>query len=86
VIGSHCNLISPSFDATSLKVVIERSLLMAIGANTSINKQMCDLVIEPPGLDKFSAFDIGKAKEIFDIGYKFTKENFGRSTFAKMVA
>ncbi len=86
IVGSHCNLISTSFDATNLKVVIERSLLMAIGANTSISKQMCDVVIEPPGLDKFSAFDIGKAKEIFDIGYKFTKENFSRSSFAKMVA
>jgi NTE family protein len=86
VIGSHCNHISNTFDATSLKVVVERSLLMAIGANTSISKQMCDLVIEPPGLDKFSAFDIGKAREIFDIGYKFTKEKFTRNSFAKMVA
>lgn len=86
VIGSHCNRISSSFDATNLKVVIERSLLMAIGANTAVSKQMCDVVIEPPGLDKFGAFDIGKAKEIFDIGYKFTKENFKQSTFAKMIA
>ncbi len=86
IIGSHCNLISPSFDPTNLKVVIERSLLMAIGANTSISKQMCDIVIEPPGLDKFSAFDIGKAREIFDIGYKFTKENFTKASFSKMMA
>ncbi|HWA34146.1 MAG TPA: patatin-like phospholipase family protein [Cyclobacteriaceae bacterium] len=85
VIGSHCNHISTTFDATNLKVVIERSLLMAIGANTSISKQMCDLVVEPPGLDKFSAFDIGKAREIFDIGYKFTKENFTKSSFSKMI-
>ena len=62
-----------------MKVVIERSLLMAIGANTQQSKELCDVVIEPHGLDKFSAFDIGKAKEIFDLGYKFTKENLKRS-------
>ena len=85
IVGSHCNSVSPSFDVSSLKVVIERSLLIAIGANTLESKNMCDVVIEPPGLDKFSAFDIGKAKEIFDLGYKFTKENFKKSNFEKML-
>ncbi len=84
VVASHCNLVSQSFDATSFRVVIERSLLMAIGANTFVSKQMCDVVVEPPGLDKYSGFDLGKAKEIFDIGYKFTKENFKKSQFEKM--
>lgn len=86
MIGSHCNMVSPTFDATSLKVVIERSLLLAIGANTLVSKQLCDVVVEPPGLDKYSSFDIGKAKEIFDIGYKFTKENFGKGQFEKALA
>ncbi len=74
LIGSHCNRVTPSFDVTNMKVVIERSLLLAIGANTLHSKQLCNVVIEPIGLDKFGAFDIGKAKEIFDLGYKFTKE------------
>lgn len=74
LIGSHCNHVSASFDATNLKVVIERSLLLAIGAHSASSKALCDLVIEPTGLDKFSGFDIGKANEIFDIGYKFAKE------------
>lgn len=86
VVGSHCNLVSQSFDPSNLKVVIERSLLIALGANTSVSKNMCDVVIEPPGLDKFSSFDIGKAKEIFDLGYKFTKENFGKTNFAKILS
>ena len=86
VVGSHCNQVSQVFDASNVKVVIERSLLMAIGANTLVSKQLCDVVIDPPGLDKFSAFDLGKMKEIFDIGYGFTKANFTRSTFEKMLA
>lgn len=85
VVGSHCNFVSSTFDATNVRMVIERSLLMAIGANTLLSKQMCDVVVEPTGLDKYSAFDFGKAKEIFDIGYKFTVENFNKSHFAKML-
>ena len=86
IIGSHCNLVSQTFDPTNLKVVIERSMLITINANTWISKQLCDIVVEPPGLDKYSSFDMGKAKEIFDIGYKFTRENFKESQFEKMVA
>lgn len=85
IVGSHCNRISQSFDASNFKVVIERSMLIALGTNTSISKNLCDIVIEPPGLDKFSALDIGKAKEIFDLGYKFTKENFNRNHFEKIL-
>ena len=84
IVGSHCNLVSNTFDASNLKVVIERSLLIAIGANTTLSKEMCDVVIEPPGLDKFSSFDIGKAREIFEIGYKFTKDNFREIHFEKI--
>ncbi len=86
VVGSHCNQVSQFFDATNLKVVIERSLLMAIGANTLVSKQLCDVVIDPPGLDKFSSFDLGKVQEIFDLGYNFTKQNFTRSQFEEMLA
>ena len=85
IIGSHCNHISPTFDPANMKGVIERSLLIAIGANTLVSKHLCDVVVEPPGLDKFSAFDIGKAKEIFDIGYKFVKENFTPAHFEGML-
>jgi NTE family protein len=85
LIGSHCNRVTPSFDVTNMKVVIERSLLLAIGANTLHSKQLCDVIIEPLGLDKFGAFDIGKAKEIFDIGYKFTKEYLKPSHLDKIL-
>lgn len=76
VIGSHCNHISNDFDAKSLKVVIERSMLMTINANTQVSRKLCDVFIEPPHLDRFSSFDIGRAQEIFDTGYHFTKNNF----------
>jgi NTE family protein len=76
IVGLHCNHISQDFDPNSLRTVIERSLLMAINANTIVSKGMCDVFIEPPHLSKFGSFDIGKAQEIFDIAYNFTKSNF----------
>jgi len=83
IVGSHCNHVSSEFDAKSLKVVIERSLLMAVSANTQVSRQMCDVFIEPPRMDRFSSFDIGKAQEIFDFGYQFTKQNYMPHHFTK---
>jgi NTE family protein len=83
VVGLHCNPISSGFDARNLKIVIERSMLLAINVNTQISRSMCDLFIEPPHLDKFSSFDIARAQEIFDAGYKFTKENFMPHNFQR---
>jgi len=76
IVGLHCNHISADFEGGNVKKMIERSLLLAINANTQISRSMCDVFIDPPNLDRFSAFDIGKAQDFFDIGYKFTKANF----------
>ena len=83
IVASHCNHISSEFDARNFKMMIERSLLMAISSNTMVSRQMCDVVIEPSRMDRFSSFDIGKAIEIFDYGYQFTKQNFMPHHFQK---
>jgi len=84
LIGSHCNQIPKEFDPKNMKVVIERTLLMAINANTQISKHYCDVFIEPSGLGRYGSFDIGKAQEIFDFAYAFTKEHFEREKFYKV--
>jgi NTE family protein len=76
IIGSHCNFISSEFDVKSLRTVVERSLLMAINGNTTISKTLCDILIEPPGVGRFSGFDISKARDIYQLGYEYTKETF----------
>lgn len=83
LIGSHCNQIPGEFDPKNMKVVIERSLLMAINGNTLVSKGLCDVLIEPPGLGRYSGFEIAKTREIFDFAYRFTKENFTRAYFDK---
>ena len=81
IIGSHCNFIRSDVDMKNFRSVIERSLLMAISGNTTINKTLCDILIEPPEIGKYSGFDLSKAKELFDIGYTYTKANFTADQF-----
>jgi NTE family protein len=81
VIGVHCNPVSSNFDPKNLKSVIERSLLMAINASMLSSKALCDIFIEPDGLDKISGFELGKAQDIFDIGYEYTKKHFSANNF-----
>ncbi len=86
LIGSHCNPIGSDFDGKNLRTIIERSLLMAINGNTQKSRELCDVFIEPPALSKFTGFGLSKAQEIFDVGYRFTKDNFKASQFQKATA
>jgi len=86
LIGSHCNPIGSDFDARNLRTIIERSLLMAINGNTQKSRELCDVFIEPPDLNKFTGFGINKAQEIFDVGYEFTRNNFKAEQFHKATA
>jgi NTE family protein len=86
LIGSHCNPIGSDFDAKNLRTIIERSLLMAVNCNTQRSREFCDVFIEPPELSKFTGFGLSKAQDIFDIGYRFTKENFKPHQFQKVTA
>jgi NTE family protein len=81
IVGSHCNFITAEFDIKNFRNVIERSLLMAINGNTMISKTLCNVLIEPPGVGKYSGFDLTKAAEIFEIGYQYTKRNFTADQF-----
>ncbi len=83
IIGSHCNHISPDVDVSNIKLVIERSLLVAIYSNTEISRGMCDVFIEPPRMDRFSSLDLSKVQEIFDFSYRFTIQNFLPHHFQK---
>jgi NTE family protein len=81
LIGSHCNYISNDFDLKNIRSVIERSLLIAINGNTTVSKSYCDILIEPPGVGGYSGLDLRKAKELFETGYRFVKENFEYEDF-----
>ena len=81
LIGSHCNYVSNEFDVKNFRSVIERSLLMAISGNTTVSKELCDILIEPPALANISVFDVKNAALLFDNGYEFVIKNYTKMDF-----
>ena len=73
IIGSNCNPISDNYEPGNMKSLLERSLLMAIGVNTYLKKDLCDVFLEPDQLKQFGGFDFSKADTIFKIGYEYGK-------------
>ena len=81
LIGVNCNFIRGNFNTLNFRSVIERSLMMAVNGNTATSKALCDVLIDPPGAGGVSGFDVSKAKDLFETGYHYTKENFKPEDF-----
>jgi NTE family protein len=75
VIAVGCNPISYKKRINSFKDVMERSSLLAINENTLKSRLLAGIFIEPPELAKFSGFDLSKAQEIFETGFRYTSKN-----------
>lgn len=83
VIGLHCNPVVEVPAVNNFKSVIERTLLLAINGNAVPSKALCDVVIEPPDLGRISTFELAKARQLVEIGYKFTKQHFKAQDFQR---
>ena len=73
IIGVHVNPVAIDTNFSNTLKVMERSFNLAIYTNVEERKRHCDLVIEPPALNKFSVHQYSKAEEIFLIGYEYGK-------------
>ncbi len=72
VVGVHCNPINPEARLPTLRRVVERTLQLAINANTAARKVQCALLLEPPQLYNYRPLDYRKAAELFEVGYRYT--------------
>ncbi|WP_266364697.1 patatin-like phospholipase family protein [Tellurirhabdus rosea] len=72
IIGSHCNPFQLSKPITSLKGVLERSLILAVQSKTRERFAKCHVLIEPTELNRFDVLNLRKARELFRIGYEYT--------------
>lgn len=72
VIGVHTNPYNVNQPLSSVRAVLERSLLLAISNNIKERIPLCHLFIEPIQLSQFRVLDLSKAKAIFDVGYQHT--------------
>jgi NTE family protein len=54
---------------------------MAINGNTTVSKSMLDVLIEPPGAGDVSPFDLSRARDLYDIGYRYAINTFKADDF-----
>lgn len=73
IVGVHVNPVGEIAEFPNTLRVMERCFNLAVYTNVVARKQLCDVVIEPPELRKFSVNQYSKADEIFLIGYEYAK-------------
>ncbi len=73
LIGSHCNVLGPRKPVTSMRGVIERSLVLAVQSKTKERFAKCTVLIEPPQLAQYGTMDLSRARELFRVGYQHTR-------------
>lgn len=74
IVGIHCNPFAIDKPLKRTTEIVYRSLILAMHGKTRERFKMCDLLIEPPELSRFSIFDFRKAGQLFDVGYRYTRE------------
>ena len=72
LIGVHVNSIHPVEGNVRMRDVIDRCFHLAMSTTVHEKVSKCQLFIEPPGMSEFSIFDVKKADEIMECGYKHT--------------
>jgi len=73
LIGVHINYTGTMSSFKGMKEVAERTFMLAIDQNVKASMKNCDIVIDPPEMQKFTFWDFDKVDEIVEVGYTFTK-------------
>ena len=72
VVGVHCNPRNREARIPTMRRLIERTLHLAISANTTPRKAQCQLLLEPPELQQYRPLSYRRGPELFEIGYRYT--------------
>ena len=71
VVGVHCNPINREARIPNFRRLIERTMHLAINANTAGRKNQCHLLLEPPELRHYRPLGYRRGPELYDIGYRY---------------
>ncbi len=69
VIGINVSPLAPEYAKDNLIGVIEKCIHYVLDATTVNDVPLCDILISPTEVSKYSIFDVKLSKEIFDLGY-----------------
>nr|MBA3901829.1 patatin-like phospholipase family protein [Bacteroidota bacterium] len=75
ILGINVNIINPDASIDSKSNYAERAVDIIVNNNIKQSIAQCTLYMEPPEMKNFSLTDIGKADEMFAVGYDYAKEN-----------
>lgn len=84
IIGVHCNPFALNKPLKTTTEIVYRSMILAMHSKTKERFKKCNLLIEPPELSRFSIFDFRKARQLFDVGYRYTLELLQEGAAEKM--
>lgn len=73
VLGVNVNIVKST--PGSLAQYAEWVATVVVTNNIQASKKLCHLLFEPPGMRDFRIIDIGKADEIFQVGYRYGKDH-----------
>lgn len=76
IIGINLNPIHLDKNKDSIKGIAEKSLHCIFNSNTGADKILCDILIKPKNIRKYSMFEMEHSKTIYDIGYKAASNYF----------
>jgi NTE family protein len=80
VIAVYVNPLPPYDPKRSLRRTLDRTFHLSFREMVARSAQGCHVFIEPPALAKYGMFDLGFAKEIFEVGYRYTSELLAKRT------
>ncbi len=85
VIGINASPLVADEYKLSILNVATRSYSFMFKANIFYDKEICDLLIEPIDMGNYETFDIDKGREIYELGYKSTRQMLENKLNAKIV-
>lgn len=74
VIGINASPLVADEYKPSILNVAARSYNFMFKANILHDKELCDLLIEPVDMGNYDTFDVDKGREIFELGYRTTRQ------------
>lgn len=85
IIGINASPLVADKYKLSILNVASRSYHFMFKANILHDKELCDLLIEPVDMGNYETFDIDKGREIFELGYKSTRQLLAAKLDTKVI-
>lgn len=86
IIGINVSPVATQECKDNLKGVVEKCFQYMLEATAYHHTPLCDILIKPVEVRKYSMFDVKAAKKIFEIGYNATQEVLEESSRKKLPA